>query len=77
MSKNRLFTGEVGAEDVIEMVKACPGTRYEVRPHHMKKSMDVHIMRPMNGRYSNWYVKFYFVSNSSMFISVHPESEET
>jgi hypothetical protein len=36
----------------------------------MDRTVEVHTLKP-TGKYDGWYIKFYFVADGSMFISVH------
>lgn len=70
MEKNLYAIGDISSEEVIRMLKACSGDRYEASKHHSLSDVDVHIMKP-RGRYEGWYVKFYFIEPDIFFISVH------
>lgn len=64
--KNKLHTGEVSAQDVIDILKRCRGTDHSCSPHHFDDSIDVHVIES-----GSWYVKFYFLDPDTVFISVH------
>lgn len=64
--KNKLQTGEVSADFVINIIKKCTGIDYETSPHHQDSSIDVHVLKK-----NSWYIKFYFVDPATVFISVH------
>lgn len=68
--KNLLEVGDIGTEDLIQILKKSRGNEYESSPHHMDSSIDVHVVKT---RYSSeqWYVKWYFVEPDVVFISVH------
>lgn len=68
--KNLFQCGQLTDDDVIALVKKTRGNEYEVSPHHMAPSVDVHVMKPFKDG-KRWYVKFYFVEPDVMFISVH------
>lgn len=70
LRKNFLFAGRVTTAMVIEMIKGCSGSHYEMKPHDADASVNVHILEP-RGKYDGWYIKFYFVADGAMFISVH------
>ncbi len=66
-SKNLLMTGQVSAEQISNIVKACQGQDYTSAPLHNRPTMEVHILKR-----DGWYIKFYFLETPSvMFISVH------
>lgn len=64
--KNLLATGEVTANEVIDLLRRSNGMQYEVSPHHSSSAFNVHIITV-----STWYVKFYFLDPDTWFISVH------
>lgn len=68
--KNLLHTGAVTPEKVEEMVLCCSGRDHKIGPHDMDRSIEVHTLKP-KGKFDGWYIKFYFVADGSMFISVH------
>ena len=68
--KNLLYTGEVTPTQVEEMVICCSGKDHKTEPHDMDRFIEVHKLKP-RGKMDGWYVKFYFVPNGTMFISVH------
>ncbi len=69
-TKNHFFSGIVSAEEVIDMVLACTGTDYRSSPLHGSSKEVAHILTP-KGKYFGWYIKFYYVDASTIFISVH------
>jgi hypothetical protein len=69
-TKNLLFNGTVTPVQVIEMALACKGTDYQTSPLHGKSALATHILKP-KGKYSGWYIKFYYIDPSTIFISVH------
>ena len=64
--KNLLATGEVSASEVIDVIKRSNGTNYERSPLHKSANIDCHLIKA-----GGWYVKFYFVDPTTIFISVH------
>ena len=64
--KNELATGAVTATDVAAIVRKCNGTHHAMSPHHRDASVDVHVLRR-----DGWYIKFYFLDEDTVFISVH------
>lgn len=71
--KNLFQCGQLSDEYIIELLKATKGNQYNVSPHHLAPSIDVHVFKPTrNGR--TWYIKFYFIEPEAMFISVHESS---
>lgn len=68
--KNLLHTGVVAPEDVIQMVMHCTGRDYSTGPHDMDRTIEVHRLKP-KGKFDGWYIKFYFVPDGTMFISIH------
>ena len=68
--KNLLETGQISVEVVTDIVKRARGNDYECSPHHMIKSIDVHIIKTTYQNES-WYIKWYYIEPNSIFISVH------
>ena len=64
--KNRLLTGAVTAAEVIAVIGRCNGTHHATSPHHADASVPVHVLRR-----DGWYIKFYFLDEDTVFISVH------
>lgn len=64
--KNLLATGEVSAAEVIDVIKRSNGTNYYCSPLHTSAKIDCHLIKA-----GGWYVKFYFVDPTTIFISVH------
>ena len=74
--KNLLVTGEVTAEQVARLLRACRGTQYECTPHHFDSSIDVHVFKPEarvepGADKKRWYIKLYLLEPDVWFISVH------
>jgi len=68
--KNLLACGQISEAEVIRLINKTRGTEYEKSPHHYDRSVMVHIFKPKDNGMT-WYIKFYFVEPSAMFISVH------
>ena len=68
--KNLLAIGQVSLDDVAQILVRARGDSYSSSPHHMAPSIDVHIVKTRHGS-QDWYIKWYFVDPSSVFISVH------
>jgi hypothetical protein len=64
--KNLLATGAISATDVIGIIKRSTGTDYQCSPLHHNSTLDCHLIKS-----GGWYVKFYFVDPTTIFISVH------
>lgn len=64
--KNGLATGAVPATEVRAVVVRCNGTHHSASPHHADASTEVHVLRR-----DGWYIKFYFLDEDTVFISVH------
>ena len=56
--------------DVAGIIGRSRGDAYSSSPHHLDASVDVHIIKTTHSG-KDWYVKWYFVDPSSVFISVH------
>ena len=65
-AKNMLATGEVSVDELCAVIKKCNGNDHSSGPHHMAKSVTVHVLKK-----SGWYIKFYFLKPDAVFISVH------
>ena len=64
--KNLLLTGAVTAAEVIAVIGRCNGTHHTASPHHADAAVRVHVLRR-----DGWYMKFYFLDEDTVFISVH------
>lgn len=64
--KNLLHSGDVSAEEVVEIIKRCNGTHHTETPHHTINTTTTHILKR-----DGWYIKFYFIDRDTVFISVH------
>ena len=64
--KNLLHMGKVSASQICTVIQRSTGNDHECVPHHTVPGLYVHIIRSQG-----WYVKFYFVDESTVFISVH------
>ncbi|MDB4950503.1 MAG: hypothetical protein JWM27_3152 [Gemmatimonadetes bacterium] len=68
--KNLLAVGDVSAEFVIGLLKACRGNQYKASPYHFDARILCHEFKPVSAGQA-WYVKAYFLSSDAVFISVH------
>lgn len=64
--KNLLSTGQVSSNFVEKILSNCTSSHLETSPHDCDSSIDVHVVKK-----DGWYIKFYFLSPDTMFISVH------
>ena len=64
--KNRLQNGEVTAQFVIDLIRKSTGNDYSSSPHHQDSKVEGHVIVK-----NEWYIKFYFIDPSAVFISVH------
>jgi hypothetical protein len=64
--KNVLSTGTLSVSQCVDILKRARGCDYECSPHRYCSSIDVHIIKT-----SDWYIKWYFIEPSCMFISFH------
>lgn len=64
--KNKLQNGEVSAKFVTELIRRSTGDDYESSPHHQDRRVEVHVIVK-----NEWYIKFYFIDPTTVFISVH------
>ena len=76
--KNLLAVGDVSAEEVIEILKACRGKLHKKEPHHCKADIEVHVFKSIKkiGEWTQWFVRAYFIEEDAWFISVHPAEWE-
>ena len=65
-SKNLLATGEVTDAEVVAILKRCSGQHHRRDEHHVRKGVDVHILKR-----DGWYIKFYILTPDVLFVSVH------
>jgi hypothetical protein len=68
--KNLLAIGQVSLSEVADILGRARGDSYTSSPHHIVASIDVHVVRARHAG-QDWYIKWYFVDPSSVFISVH------
>jgi hypothetical protein len=68
--KNLLAIGQVSASEVAEILGRARGDSYSSSPHHLDDGIDVHVVKTRHTG-KDWYIKWYFVDPSSVFISVH------
>lgn len=64
--KKGLLTGAISAAEVRAIVARCNGTHHVASPHHADASIEVHVLKR-----DRWYIKFYFLDEDTVFISVH------
>lgn len=64
--KNALVTGQVSASDLALIVRKTNGLCHSMSPHHGDAAITVHLIKT-----DGWYIKFYFLDPSTIFISVH------
>jgi hypothetical protein len=74
--KNLLLTGELSAEQVVQLLKICRGTQYACSAHHLMRDIDVHVFKPYGKLNAaavgkQWYIKLYLLEPDVWFISVH------
>lgn len=68
--KNVLSTGAISKDDVAKILGRSSGSDYKTSPHHLDSTIDVHIVKTLfEGKI--WYIKWYFLDPSCVFISVH------
>lgn len=67
--KNVLAMGQMSATDLEAIVRRANGLEHFSSPHHGDTSITVHVLKT-----GGWYIKFYFLDPSTIFISVHQES---
>lgn len=65
--KNKLLMGDISAEEVSVVIRKSTGTQHTMSPHHASPKVTVHTIICLD-----WYIKFYFVTPNTVFISVHP-----
>ena len=75
--KNLLDTGEVTPAEVVALLQRCRGDQHTRGPHHLDRSILVHIFQPTRAG-EQWYIKAYIIerseedkSDGAVFISVH------
>lgn len=68
--KNLLATGQISVDVVSEIVGRARGDSYESSPHHVMRTLEVHILKTRH-QGQEWYIKWYFLEPNSVFISVH------
>jgi hypothetical protein len=68
--KNLLAVGDVSAEFVVGLLRACRGNQYKASPYHFDRTIVCHEFKPVAAGQA-WYVKAYFLSSDAVFISVH------
>ncbi|KPA12475.1 hypothetical protein MHK_007311 [Candidatus Magnetomorum sp. HK-1] len=68
--KNLLKIGDVTVEQIIKLINKTKGFQYTCSPHHLEKSVIVHVCKPIQDGIK-WYIKFYFIEPDIIFISIH------
>lgn len=68
--KNDLLMGRVTPMQLISIVKRSRGHEHFASAHRADKSITVHVLKTIG-----WYIKFYFLDPSTVFISVHLEGQ--
>ncbi len=64
--KNLLQSGDVSADDVLDIIKRCMGQHHTSGKHHFLEC-EVHVLKR-----DGWYIKFHFDQDpDTVFISVH------
>ncbi len=64
--KNLLSSGDVSVDELLDVVRRCNGSHHTMSQHHFIEDIEVHIFRR-----DGWYIKFYFITPDTYFISVH------
>lgn len=64
--KNKLSTGEVSRQQVIDLLRRARGNEHNESPHHVHKTVTVHVVKTRR-----WYIKWYILDPDAVFISVH------
>ncbi len=64
--KNLLSSGDVSVDEILDIVRRCNGSHHTMSSHHFIEDVEVHIFRR-----DSWYIKFYFITPDTYFISVH------
>lgn len=64
--KNLLALGEVSAGQVEEIIRRCNGSQHQSSAHHRIAGLECHVIKA-----GGWYIKFYFLQPTAVFISVH------
>ncbi len=54
--KNLLAIGEVTLEQVVDVLRRARGDNYSTSPHHLDRSIDVHIIKSLYAG-ERWYIK--------------------
>lgn len=76
--KNWLAAGRVTSKYVAELLAGCTGTHHKCSPHHLDKSILVHVFKARDAQ-TIWYIKAYLVEDDdghvTYFISVHPPED--
>ena len=68
--KNLLKLGLISIVEVIQLIEATKMNQHSISKHHLDKSVEVHILKPVVLNVK-WYIKLYFIDSDCWFISVH------
>ena len=69
-TKNLIATGLVSVEEAAHIIGRSTGNHYSCSPHHYDSDIDVHVIKTTYSS-QRWYIKWYFSSPDSVFISFH------
>ena len=68
--KNLIATGSVSVKEAALIIGRSAGNQYSCSPHHYDSDIEVHVIKTTySGKH--WYIKWYFLSPDSVFISFH------
>ncbi len=71
--KNLLATGDISAEEIIELLRRCRGNQHQTGRHHFDSTQVIHIFKYTSPSI-RWYIKAYLADQDgvmAVFISVH------
>lgn len=69
--KNLLAVGAITVDETIRLISRCRGTQHQAAPLTGDPSTLKHELKPeIDGE--QWFIRFYFIDDDSVFISVHP-----
>jgi len=68
--KNFVAVGDLTAEQVIEILKACVGRHYKWEWHHVLPRVEVHVFKGKKiiGSWKQWFIRAYFLEEDAWFI---------
>jgi len=69
-TKNLFATGLVSVEEAALIIGRSAGNQYSCSPHHYDSDIEVHVIKTTYSG-QHWYIKWYFLSPDSVFISFH------